>query len=79
MNVIFLTLPFFAQGLLMAVDEFYFHHRRRLGRWESVGHPLDTLTFIAPLLVALRGPLSEWSIGLYLVLSGFSCLFITKD
>jgi len=28
----------------MGVDEFYFHRRRGLPRWERLAHPLDTMT-----------------------------------
>ncbi len=38
-----LLLPVLMQGLAMFVDEFVFHRRRGLPRWERLGHPLDTL------------------------------------
>ena len=46
-------LPFFLQGLAIFFDEFYFHHRRGLGKWEKVGHPLDTLTVLMAYLFLL--------------------------
>lgn len=70
-----------AQGFLMAVDEVYFHRRRRfkLPRWERLGHPLDTLTVLIPLLLALLfPPAAPWT-GTFLALAVFSCLFVTKD
>jgi hypothetical protein len=70
-----------AQGALMTVDEFYFHRRRRyeLPRWERLGHPLDTLTVLVPLVLALRLPPAMPWIGWFLALAAFSCLFVTKD
>ena len=41
-----LYLPFAVQGLAILVDEFWFHHRRGLPRWERLGHPIDTLPLI---------------------------------
>ena len=79
-----MTAPFWVYlvfGLhagLMAFDEGYFHRKRGLGRWETVGHPLDTLTVMLPTLLTLFAPsetLENWFLGL----AGFSCLFITKD
>jgi hypothetical protein len=75
-------LPWLFFGLhssLMFVDEFAFHRKRVLNRWERIGHPLDTLTFLAPLaLVLFLEPTSAaqwWYIGLAV----FSSIFITKD
>ncbi len=42
-----LLAPLAVQGIAMAVDELHFHRRRGLGRWERLGHPLDTLTVLA--------------------------------
>ncbi len=78
-----LSLCFFlAQALIMAIDEFVCHHKRGLGRWESWGHPLDTLFFalcFAELCVRLKAP--EWALpeGGYLVLAVLSSVLITKD
>lgn len=71
-----LYLPFIIQGLCMLVDEFYFHEKRGLPRWERLGHPLDTLTVFAALGYLL---LNQVNSIVYLGLSLFSCLFITKD
>lgn len=70
---------FLLQGSLMAVDEFYFHHKRGLEKWERVGHPLDTLTVLACYLFALLVPFSETALYTYVALAIFSCIFITKD
>jgi hypothetical protein len=39
-------IPFVLQMLRMIGDEFYFHRRRTLPRWEWLGHPLDTLSVL---------------------------------
>jgi 2-polyprenyl-6-hydroxyphenyl methylase/3-demethylubiquinone-9 3-methyltransferase len=63
------------QAVAMIVDEAWFHRRRRLPRWERIGHPLDTLTMIACLgWLVVRGP-----DGVYVGLAVVSTLFVTKD
>lgn len=63
------------QGLLMFYDEFYFHRKRGLGKWESIGHPVDSLFFLLPFLGAQYQADPQIFIGLCAV----SCLIITKD
>lgn len=71
--------PFALQGFLMFVDEFYFHHKRGLERWEVIGHPLDTLTVLVCFLFLITQTPSISNLWIYAGLSIFSCLFITKD
>lgn len=68
-----------AQGLLMLVDEFVFHRRREIPRWELVGHPLDTLSVLAPLILALLAPHGPPWTAAFVGLAVFSCVFVTKD
>jgi hypothetical protein len=63
----------------MVVDEFYFHAKRKLGRWESIGHPLDSLTVLAAFVYLLVSAPGESSLTVYICLAAFSSLFITKD
>lgn len=63
----------------MFVDEFYFHHKRGLGRWEVIGHPLDTLSVLVCFLFLLLMPSSLNNLWIYSGLAVFSCLLITKD
>lgn len=72
----FLYLPFIIQGFCMLVDEFHFHEKRGLPRWEKIGHPLDTLTVFSCYASLLWGNISLMG---YIALCIFSCLFITKD
>lgn len=74
-----LLLPFAVQGVAIAVDEFYFHHQRGLGLWERIGHPLDTLTVLGVYIYCLLVPAHSVTITVYVLLAGFSCLFVTKD
>ena len=76
---LWLALPFLAQGSAMLVDEFYFHRKRGLTRWERVGHPLDTLTTLFALGWVMIRPYSAEATRVYIALCVFSCLFITKD
>ena len=75
-----LLLPAVLQALVMFVDEFVFHRRRGLPRWERLGHPLDTLTVASCYgwLVAVPAT-APHAVGVYVGLCAFSCLFITKD
>jgi hypothetical protein len=73
------TLPFIFQGIAMFVDEFYFHHKRGLARWEKIGHPLDTLTVLICLSFLVFFEPNEMNIKIYAALALFSCVFVTKD
>lgn len=72
-------LPFSLQGLAMGVDEFWFHHRRTVPRWEWLGHALDTSLFLACLACPLLLPPAPPNLRLYGFLAVFSCILITKD
>ena len=68
------------QGLGMVVDDVWFHRRRRLPRWERIGHPLDTLTLVACLLwLIVSRPETPSALAVYAGLAVFSMLFVTKD
>jgi hypothetical protein len=75
-----LLLPLLLQGLAMFADEFVFHRKRGLPRWERLGHPLDTLTaaLCYGWLIAIP-PSHPHALSTYVGLCAFSCLFITKD
>lgn len=74
----YLYLPFALQVVLMTFDE-YLHHKRGLGLWERIGHPLDTMTVLIPVSFIAFKSYSDEALSVYLALSTFSCLFITKD
>ncbi len=79
MTPVFAILIFIAQGVTLGVDEFVFHRKRGLPLWERLGHPLDTLSVLLCLGIALLFPAqSPWT-GLYIGLAIFSCLLVTKD
>jgi 2-polyprenyl-6-hydroxyphenyl methylase / 3-demethylubiquinone-9 3-methyltransferase len=76
---VFWFLPFGLQGLAMGFDEFGFHHRRTVPRWEWIGHALDTAVFLACLAFPLLLPPTSTHVRFFGWLAAFSCLLITKD
>jgi len=75
-----LLVPAALQAVTMFADEWIFHRKRGLPRWERLGHPLDTLTAILCYAwLVLVPPSHPYALGTYLGLCAFSCLFITKD
>ncbi len=74
-----LMIPFVMQSIIILLDEFIFHIKRPLPKWERIGHPLDTLTVLACLVYVLMVPYSPLALKIYIGLSLFSCVFVTKD
>ena len=68
------------QGLFLFLDEILFHQKREVGFWESLGHPLDSLGFALPLLIAGFGDFAQPAAFTgYVALSAVSTLLVTKD
>ncbi|MCO4754873.1 MAG: hypothetical protein KC478_10360 [Bacteriovoracaceae bacterium] len=67
------------QALLMFLDEFYFHRRRGLGRWERIGHPIDTAVFLSCFIYPLLFEHNDKAAISYMALALISTLIITKD
>lgn len=63
------------QGMLMFFDEFYFHHKRGLGKWERIGHPIDSFFFLVPFLYSQYFT----NTSIFVALCLFSSLLVTKD
>ena len=78
MNKIYLTI-FGLQFFSLVIDEFYFHYKRGLPKWERIGHPLDTITIILCFGFLNFYSVSETNIKIYAVLAVFSSIFVTKD
>lgn len=75
-----LMAPVLVQAITMLADEGWCHRRRGLPVWEKVGHPLDTLTTaLCYGWLSLARPSDSHALAVYVGLSLFSCLFITKD
>ena len=74
-----LLIPFVLQMFCMVVDEFCFHRRRTLPRWERLGHPADTLTVLLCWTIILSTRPAPVPITVYLCATLFSCFFVTKD
>lgn len=75
----FIFMLIFLHGACMLFDEFFFHHKRKLPKWERIGHPIDTLFFILCYCIIIFLPISNTTILLYFIFSVLSCLIITKD
>lgn len=70
---------FLLHGILMLVDEFWYHRRREVPSWERLGHPLDTLTVFLPLVLIWFIAPTPGMKTLFIILAVFSCIFVTKD
>lgn len=75
----YLIIPFVLQLVWIGIDEFYFHQKRTLPKWERIGHPLDTLTVLACLFWIFLVPPNASAVAIYVGLSIFSSVFILKD
>ncbi len=75
----YLLIPFTLQMVTMTVDEFRYHRRRALPRWERFGHPLDTLTVLLCLAWLLLAAPSRAATAVYAGLCLLSCLSVIKD
>lgn len=74
-----LTLALAAQAICFLFDEFYFHFRRGLPRWERIGHPIDTASVLVCLAIPLLLEPSTIAVRVYAGASVFSCVLVTKD
>lgn len=63
----------------MFFDEFYYHHKRRLGKWESIGHPIDSFFFLICFGFCALFQISDFHFYIFIALSIISTLIITKD
>jgi hypothetical protein len=67
------------QAVALFVDEFHFHHRRGLPKWERIGHPIDTFTVVACYALAWLHTPTEGAVWGYVALATLSSVVITKD
>ena len=72
-------LPFLVQAVCIFFDEYVYHLKRGLPRWERIGHPLDTFSVLACFLFVLFIPYSPAGIKYYVGVALMSCVLITKD
>lgn len=76
---VILFFPAILQALATFFDEFIFHRRRGLPKWEIWGHPLDSLSVLVPFGYILLKSSTPDHIFVYIGMSAFSSLFVTKD
>lgn len=76
---IFLLIPFVAQAIVITFDEFYFHWKRGLPKWERIGHPIDTLSLLLCVIFVMVFPFSSKALVAYIILAVISCFCVTKD
>jgi hypothetical protein len=74
-----LLIPFLIQAVCIFVDEFYFHVKRGLPKWERIGHPIDTLSVLVCFLFIVNFPCSALNVKIYGLLCALSMILITKD
>ncbi len=72
-------VPFILQAILIFCDEVFFHLKRDLPRFERIGHPLDTSTVLVCFAFALVVPYSILALKVFIGMSLFSAIFVTKD
>lgn len=72
-------LPSLLLSIAMLFDEFVFHRKRGLPRWERIGHPIDTLSVLLSFAIVLIMPFSNQSLMYFILVSLASCLLVTKD
>ena len=66
-------------GIFMSFDEFFFHRRRTLRKWERWGHPVDTGFFAVCVAWLWLAPATEQTLYVYVILSVVSSMVIVKD
>jgi hypothetical protein len=67
------------QGIVIFIDEFYFHHKRGLPLWERLGHPIDSFSVLACLAFLMTMPHTPNNELIYSFLAAVSCVVVTKD
>ena len=72
-------IPFTLQALCIVVDEFFFHIKRGLPKWERIGHPVDTLSVLICFGTVLFVPFSPFNLKIYIAFACFSAILVTKD
>ena len=71
MSHLLILIPFLLQMVIIGVDEWYFHLKRGLPKWERIGHPIDTLSVLACFAFVLFVPFSTLTLKIYIGLAVF--------
>lgn len=75
----FVVSIFVLQAVLMGFDEFYFHWRRVVPKFERIGHPIDTFFVLMCYFCVVFLELNQTNLIIYGILCLISCLCIVKD
>lgn len=76
---VYVMLPFALQAIALGFDEIYFHHKRGLPKWERIGHPMDTFSYLICLAMIIFLPFNVTTLWCYTAFAIISCLMVTKD
>ena len=63
----------------MLIDEYYCHQKRKLPRWERIGHPIDTLSVLVCIVICIVTQPTPNNLQWFAAAAIFSSLLITKD
>lgn len=67
------------QALVMIFDEFFYHRRRGLEKFERWGHVADTTLFFAAITLPILLVPHAFNIGVYIFFAASSAIITTKD
>lgn len=70
---------FITQVAIMAFDEFHYHRRRGLEKFERWSHLADTTLFFAAVILPMLLIPSPFNIGIYIFFAVASAVITTKD
>lgn len=63
----------------MLFDEFYFHWRREVPKFERIGHPIDTFSVLICYFCIAFLEMNYRNFIVYIIFSVLSCLCVVKD
>ena len=77
--ILFYLIFFSIHSSIMLVDEFYFHRKRGLPKWERIGHPIDTIFTLICFAIIIFFPSTRTTFIIYGIFAIISSLVIIKD
>ena len=77
--ITFLLIIMSLQVILFHVDEYYFHRKRGLSKYEIASAITDGAFYVLPLIIATFAKFDSIWKTIFIVLAGISCLSIAKN